>query len=223
VLKNVNLTVRSGEVIALVGESGSGKSTLVNLLGRLYDSTSGDIYIDGVSIKNFSLFDLRQNIALVTQDVFLFNESIETNIRAGNFSKAHADVKTSAEHANAHNFVLNTPDGYKTLVGDRGGRLSGGEKQRISIARAVFKDAPILILDEATSALDSASEVEVQKALDKLMEGRTAFVIAHRLSTVVKADRILVFNKGEIIEEGTHQQLMDKQGTYFEFTQLQRI
>lgn len=223
VLKNVSLTIKSGEVVALVGESGSGKSTLVNLLGRFYDTTSGDILIDGTSIKDFKLAELRQNIALVTQDVFLFNESIETNIRAGDFSKAASSVRSSAEDANAHDFVSRTPDGYQTMVGDRGGRLSGGEKQRISIARAIFKSAPILILDEATSALDSASEVEVQKGLDRLMEGRTAFVIAHRLSTVVKANRILVFKKGEIIEEGTHQQLMSRQGAYYEFTQLQRI
>jgi subfamily B ATP-binding cassette protein MsbA len=223
VLRNVNLKIKRGEVIALVGESGSGKSTLVNLLGRFYDPTSGEILIGGIPIRNFRLKDLRENIALVTQDVFLFNESIETNIRSGNFESGVRSVEDSAKMANAHDFIKRFPEGYTLLAGDRGGRLSGGEKQRVSIARAIYKNAPILILDEATSALDSASEVEVQKGLDKLMEGRTAFVIAHRLSTVSGSNRILVFKSGEIIEQGTHLELMNQQGTYFGFHQLQKI
>lgn len=223
VIRNVNLSIKRGEILALVGESGSGKSTLVNLLERFYDPTEGEILIGGVSIRDISLKELRQNIALVTQDVFLFNDTIETNIRAGNFEQEVYTVEASARMANAHDFIARTPEGYKSVAGDRGGRLSGGEKQRISIARAIYKNAPILILDEATSALDSASEVEVQKGLDKLMEGRTAFVIAHRLSTVVNADRILVFKDGEIIEQGTHSELMTRQGAYFNFHQLQKI
>lgn len=223
VLKNINLTVKRGETIALVGESGSGKSTLVNLLERFYDPTHGEIKIGGLSTQDMSLQSLRENIALVTQDVFLFNDTIERNIQSGNFSKEHYSAQDSAKMANAHDFISRMPEGYKTRAGDRGGRLSGGEKQRISIARAIYKNAPILILDEATSALDSASEVEVQKGLDKLMEGRTTFVIAHRLSTVMTADRILVFKNGEVIEQGSHQDLLNRKGAYFDFLQLQRI
>jgi ATP-binding cassette subfamily B protein/subfamily B ATP-binding cassette protein MsbA len=221
VLKNVNLTVKRGEVIALVGESGSGKSTLVNLLERFFDPTEGEILIGGVPIKSLSLFDLRKNVALVTQDVFLFNDTITHNIRSGNFEEESISVDQAAQHANAHNFILKADDGYDTNVGDRGELLSGGEKQRISIARAFYKDAPILILDEATSALDSASEVEVQRGIDQLMKDRTAFVIAHRLSTVAKASRILVMDKGHIVEEGSHQELMAKNGRYSHFQRLQ--
>lgn len=223
VLKNISLKIKRGELIALVGESGSGKSTFVNLLERFYDPSQGEILIDGLSTKDMNLFDLRQNIALVTQDVFLFNDTIARNIQSGNFNRETHTVEECARMANAHDFIARMPEGYNTMAGDRGSRLSGGEKQRISIARAIYKDAPILILDEATSALDSASEVEVQKGLDKLMEGRTAFVVAHRLSTIVKADRILVFKNGEIIEQGTHADLMSKQGVYFDFHALQRI
>ncbi len=223
VLKSISLKIKRGERLALVGESGSGKSTFVNLLERFYDPLEGEILIGGVSTRNISLHELREHIALVTQDVFLFNDSIERNIQSGNFGKQHYTVQESAQMANAHDFIARMQNGYETRAGDRGGRLSGGEKQRISIARAIYKNAPILILDEATSALDSASEVEVQKGLDKLMEGRTAFVIAHRFSTIVNADRILVFKHGEIIEQGTHQQLMEHKGTYYEFQQLQKI
>ena len=220
-LKNVNLTVRRGEVIALVGESGSGKSTLVNLLERFYDPTSGEILIDGISIARLSLTELRHNVALVTQDVFLFRDSIERNIQAGDLSKDPASVVASAKHANAHSFIMKTARGYANPVGERGSFLSGGEKQRVSIARAIFKDAPILILDEATSALDSVSEMEVQKGLNHLMENRTTFVIAHRFSTIFNADRILVMKNGEIIEQGTHQSLLASAGEYHNFFQLQ--
>lgn len=223
VLKNINVTIKRGEYLALVGESGSGKSTFVNLLERFYDPTEGEILIGGVPIRDIRLTELRRHIALVTQDVFLFNDSIAANIKSGNFENSSGSVESAARLANAHDFILKAPQGYDSLAGDRGGRLSGGEKQRISIARAIFKDAPILILDEATSALDSASEVEVQKGLDKLMVGRTAFVVAHRLSTVINADRILVFGKGEIVEEGSHQSLIAKRGAYFQFSQLQRL
>ncbi len=245
-LRNVNLTVNRGEVLALVGESGSGKSTLVNLLERFYDPTSGEIFIDDVPLGSIALRDLRHNIALVTQDVFLFRDTIARNIQAGDFAKGTghalvsgtretaagmasvsrlapdlAPIERAAKLANAHSFISTTPAGYANQVGERGSFLSGGEKQRVSIARAIYKDAPILILDEATSALDSVSELEVQKGLQHLMEGRTAFVIAHRLSTVFNANRILVMKKGEIVEQGTHASLLEQEGEYFRFFQLQ--
>lgn len=221
VLKNIKLKVKRGEIIALVGASGGGKSTLVNLLERFFDPNEGEILIGNVPLKEMSLRDLRAHIALVAQDVFLFGDTISYNIWAGDLSKDPAGVEDAAKIANAHNFVINTPDKYETRLGDQGSRLSGGEKQRISIARAVFKDAPILILDEATSALDSENEREVQKGLDQLMKGRTAFVIAHRLSTIMKADRILVLKDGCVVEEGSHESLMNKKGEYFNYQQLQ--
>lgn len=221
VLRNINLTIKRGELVALVGASGSGKTTLTNLLPRFFDPTGGQIYIGGVSIQDMDLKDLRKHIALVSQDVFLFSDSIERNIWAGDFSKSSHGVQQAARLANADGFVMHQSDGYQARVGDRGSLLSGGEKQRISIARAIFKDAPILILDEATSALDSESELEVQKGLDHLLSGRTALVIAHRLSTIAKADRILVLRQGQIIEEGSHDSLLEKRGEYFRFYQLQ--
>ncbi|MGE0764439.1 MAG: ABC transporter ATP-binding protein [Bdellovibrionales bacterium] len=221
VLRNVNLTVQRGEVVALVGASGSGKTTLTNLTARFFDPTEGEICIGGVPIRQMDLTELRHNIALVAQDVFLFSDTIEKNIWAGDFSKPVSGVEPAAKLANAHSFIMRTPEGYQNRVGDRGSLLSGGEKQRLSIARAIFKDAPILILDEATSALDSESELEVQKGLDHLLQGRTALVIAHRLSTIAKADRILVLSKGQIIEQGNHQQLLDQKGEYYRFFQLQ--
>jgi ATP-binding cassette subfamily B protein/subfamily B ATP-binding cassette protein MsbA len=221
ILKNVNLTIRRGERLALVGESGSGKSTIVNLLERFFDASSGEILIDDVNILDINLQDLRKNIALVNQDVFLFSDSIEKNIQAGDFDRQLADVPFMAKHANAHDFIMRMPQGYQSLVGDRGNLLSGGEKQRISIARAMFKNAPILILDEATSALDTSSEIEVQKGLDNLMEGRTALIIAHRLSTIQTADKILVLKSGRLVETGTHQELLDSKGEYHHFYSLQ--
>lgn len=221
VLRNVNLEIKRGEVIALVGESGSGKSTIVNMLERFFDPTKGRILIDDTPLNDFDLKDLRRNIALVTQDVFLFRDTIERNIQAGDFTRDISGVLPAAKLANAHSFIEKTPAGYMSPVGDRGNFLSGGEKQRVSIARAIFKDAPILILDEATSALDSVSEMEVQKGLNQLMQGRTAFVIAHRLSTVMKADRILVLKKGQVVEEGSHNQLLEAQGEYYSFFRIQ--
>ncbi|MCB0355905.1 MAG: ATP-binding cassette domain-containing protein, partial [Bdellovibrionales bacterium] len=221
VLNNINLHVKRGEIIALVGASGGGKSTMVNLVQRFFDPIEGEISIGGTNIKDMSLKVLRDHIALVAQDVFLFGDTIRYNIWAGDLSKSPEGVEKAAKIANAHNFIINTPDKYETRLGDQGSRLSGGEKQRISIARAVFKDAPILILDEATSALDSENEREVQKGLDQLMQGRTAFVIAHRLSTIMKADRILVLKAGRVVEEGTHDTLMQRQGEYYNFQQLQ--
>ncbi len=221
-LKNVSFEINRGDHIAFVGESGSGKSTIVNLLERFYDPASGEILIDGINISDINLKELRRNVALVSQDVFLFSDSIERNIQAGDFNRELKDVEPVAKSANAHNFIVQSGKGYKGSVGDRGNLLSGGEKQRISIARAFFKNAPILILDEATSALDSASEVEVQNGLDLLMEGRTALVIAHRLSTVQNADRIFVLKKGQIVETGSHSELLALQGEYSKFYELQR-
>lgn len=222
VLKNVNLKVKRGEVVALVGSSGGGKSTLVNLLERFFDPVDGEILIGGIPITELSLKDLRDHIGLVTQDVFLFADTIEKNIQLGSPNKDPEGIISAAQSANAHNFISQTPKGYKSRVGDRGELLSGGEKQRISIARAIFKNAPILILDEATSALDSESEGEVQKGLDKLMTGRTAFVIAHRLSTITNADRILVLKGGELVEQGNHEELLGQKGEYYRFHQMQR-
>lgn len=221
VLKNINLTVNRGEMIAIVGASGGGKSTLVNLLERFFDPTEGEVLIDGVNIRDMSLKDLRDHIALVTQDVFLFGDSIERNIQLGDLEKDVELVESAAKLANAHDFILRTEKGYESRVGDHGSRLSGGEKQRISIARAIYKNAPILILDEATSALDSESEKEVQKGLDSLLEGRTAFVIAHRLSTITRADRILVLKDGQIVEDGKHHELLEKKAEYFRYHKLQ--
>ncbi len=221
-LKNISFELHRGDHVAFVGESGSGKSTIVNLLERFYDPSHGEILIDGVNIRDIDLKALRRNVALVSQDVFLFSDSIERNIQAGDFSRPLSDVEPVAKSANAHQFIVTSGKGYKGLVGDRGNLLSGGEKQRVSIARAFFKNAPILILDEATSALDSASEVEVQNGLDLLMEGRTALVIAHRLSTIQGADRIFVLKKGQIVETGTHTELLALKGEYSKFYELQR-
>lgn len=227
VLRNISLKINRGEVVALVGASGSGKSTFVNLLERFYDPSSGGIYVDGVNINEMDLQDLRKNISLVSQDVFLFADTIEKNISFGQRtegaldSKQQDDIKQAARAANAHNFILKSADGYATRVGDHGAGLSGGEKQRVSIARAIYKNAPVLILDEATSSLDTESEQEVQKGLDQLMQGRTTFVIAHRLSTVVRATRILVFKKGEIVEQGSHQDLLQTKNEYFRLYTLQ--
>ncbi len=221
ILKNLNLEIKRGEVIALVGASGGGKSTLANLMGRFFDPSSGEILIGGVPIHQMQLKDLRAHIALVSQDVFLFGDSIEMNIHSGDFSKPIEGVQSAAQLANAHDFILKTPQSYESRVGELGSLLSGGEKQRISIARAIFKDAPILIMDEATSALDSESEKEVQMGLDSLVEGRTALVIAHRLSTIAKANRILVLKNGEVVEQGSHPELLNLKGEYFRFHQLQ--
>jgi ATP-binding cassette subfamily B protein/subfamily B ATP-binding cassette protein MsbA len=221
ILKNIDFTVERGQTIALVGESGSGKSTLVNLLARYFDPTSGSITIDDVPIQDMPLKELRDHIGLVTQDVFLFNDTIENNIHFGRPQRPLSEVPRSAELANAHGFISRLPKGYQSTVGERGSRLSGGERQRLSIARAIFKDAPLLILDEATSALDSASELEVQRGIEHLMQGRTSFIIAHRLSTIIHADLILVLKEGRIVETGTHKTLLNRQGEYFNFCSLQ--
>lgn len=222
VLKDFNLTVRKGEKIGIVGSSGGGKSTLVNLLPRFYELKEGSILIDGVDIRDYSLKSLRNIIAMVTQEIILFNATIKENILFGRADASNDDVIQAAKHANAHNFISKFPDGYDTNIGEMGEILSGGERQRIAIARAFIKDAPIIILDEATSALDTQSEREVQKALDELMEGKTAFIVAHRLSTLINATRIIVLKNGNIIEEGTHQELMNKKGEYYRLYMLQQ-
>jgi subfamily B ATP-binding cassette protein MsbA len=220
ILKNLNLKINKNEVIAVVGESGVGKTTLVNLIPRFYDIASGSIEIDNIDIKNVTLNSLRGNIALVTQDVILFNDSVKNNIAYG-FESDMIKIEEAARTAYAHDFIAKLPKGYDTVVGEKGARLSGGQKQRIAIARALHKNAPILILDEATSSLDAVSELEVQKAFENLMKGRTTIIIAHRLSTVMNADRIIVIDGGTIIQEGTHTKLIETEGPYKNLYNLQ--
>ena len=221
VLKDINLQIRSNEVIAFVGMSGGGKTTLVNLIPRFYDVTQGHIFIDDHDTKDVTIESLRAQIAIVTQQTILFNDTIKNNIAYGDIRKTEEDIIRAAKSANAHRFIMNLPKGYDSVIGEQGTRLSGGERQRISIARALLKDAPILILDEATSSLDTESEKEVQEALENLMMGRTTLVIAHRLSTIANADRIVVLVNGEIVEEGTHDSLLKRQGEYFKLYNMQ--
>jgi subfamily B ATP-binding cassette protein MsbA len=221
VLRDVNLKVRVGEVIALVGSSGGGKTTLVNLIPRFYDVTKGQILIDGADIRELTLKSLRDQIGIVTQQTILFNDTVRKNIGYGSFDRSEDQVIEAARAANAHEFIQSLPQGYDTIIGEQGVKLSGGERQRIAIARALLKNAPILILDEATSSLDSESEFEVQKALERLMANRTVFVIAHRLSTIRKAGRILVVQDGRIVEEGDHKRLMALGGEYRRLYRIQ--
>jgi ATP-binding cassette, subfamily B, bacterial MsbA len=223
VLCNINLTIEKGKTIALVGESGSGKSTLADLVSRFYDPTGGEILIDGIPISDVKLNDLRSLISFVSQDAVLFNDSIFNNISFGKEEANEEEVIRAAEVANAKSFIEQSEEKYHTYIGDRGLKLSGGQRQRVTIARAVFKNAPILILDEATSALDTESERLVQDAINKMMENRTAIVIAHRLSTIRHADEIIVLQKGSIVERGTHQSLIDKQGYYWKLVQMQEV
>jgi len=221
VLKDISLHVKVGEIIALVGMSGAGKTSLVNLLPRFYDVEKGQIRIDGYDIREVTLKSLREQIGLVTQQTILFNDTVRNNISYGNLKSTEQEILEAAKAANAHDFIQRLPQGYGTIIGEQGVKLSGGERQRLSIARALLKNAPILILDEATSSLDSDSETEVQRALEELMKGRTVFVIAHRLSTIRNAHRIVVFSEGQIVEEGTHEELISLQGEYRRLYDLQ--
>ncbi|MBK9283954.1 MAG: ABC transporter ATP-binding protein [Sphingobacteriaceae bacterium] len=221
VLKNINLNIPKGKTIALVGQSGSGKTTMADMLPRFYDCDSGEICIDGQNIKNLQLASLRNLIGVVTQESMLFNDTVAANISFGLQNVTPEKIENAAKIANAHEFISQLSGGYQTNIGDRGGKLSGGQRQRISIARAVLKDPQILILDEATSALDTESEKLVQEALSNLMKNRTSIVIAHRLSTIMNADEIIVLNKGEIIERGTHNQLLQAKGTYSKLCEMQ--
>jgi subfamily B ATP-binding cassette protein MsbA len=223
VLHDINLDVIPGEVVAIVGSSGSGKTTLVHLLPRFFDVTHGRLLIDGHDVRDLTVASLRSEIAIVTQDTILFNDTVRNNVAYGQPTVPHQKVEEAARAALAHDFIMGLPNGYDTMIGERGLRLSGGERQRISIARAILKNAPILVLDEATSALDTESESLVQTALQNLMTGRTVFVIAHRLSTVRRADRILVLENGMITDEGTHERLMAGTGTYRRLYDLQFV
>lgn len=221
IFSDFSLSVKAGEVLAIVGQSGSGKSTLVNLLPRFYDPSSGAVRVNGTDLKDMTLKSLRDMIAIVTQDTILFNGTVRENIAYANPQASMGEVETAAQAAQAHTFISAMPQGYDTNIGDRGMNLSGGQRQRLSIARALLKNPPILILDEATSNLDTQSESEVQIALENLMKGRTVFVIAHRLSTVKKANRIIVMRHGKVIEEGTHDVLLAKNGIYKDLYDLQ--
>ena len=221
VINDVSITIRKGETVALVGASGGGKSTLSELIPRFYDIQAGEILFDGVSVKEFNQESLRRKMSIVSQETVLFNDSIEGNILMGRPSATHDEVVEASKIANAHSFIMDSPEGYETNIGDRGTKLSGGQRQRISIARAVLKNPEILILDEATSALDTESEKLVQDALTKLLEGRTSVVIAHRLSTIYNADRIYVIDQGRVAEQGTHQELLAKGGIYAHLIEMQ--
>ncbi|MFA7383650.1 MAG: lipid A export permease/ATP-binding protein MsbA [Desulfurivibrionaceae bacterium] len=214
-LKNINLTVTAGEVIALVGTSGGGKTTLVNLIPRFFDATSGSITIDDHDLRDVTMESLRNQIAIVSQQTILFNDTVKNNIAYGDQNRSLNEIIAAAKAAHALDFINELPEGFDTVIGESGARLSGGQQQRISIARALLKNAPILILDEATSALDTESEREVQKALENLMKDRTTFVIAHRLSTIRNADRIIVIQEGKMVEEGDHQTMLKNKGAYY--------
>ncbi|MCP4371346.1 MAG: ABC transporter ATP-binding protein, partial [Deltaproteobacteria bacterium] len=221
VLKGININAKAGEIIALVGMSGGGKTSLVNLIPRFYDVSKGSVLIDETDIRDCSISSLREQIAIVTQDPILFNDTIENNIAYGNRNASNDEIEQAAKAAYAYDFIRSFPDKFDTTIGELGGRLSGGEKQRICIARALLKDAPILILDEATSSLDTESEMLVQKALENLMKGRTTFVIAHRLSTISYAHRIVVIVNGKIVEEGKHDVLLESHGEFHKLYQMQ--
>ena len=223
VLDDINLKIEKGKMVALVGSSGAGKSTLADLIPRFHDATSGQLLIDGVNIKEYSLSSVRAQMGIVTQEPILFNDSIANNISLGSPGANIAEIETAAMVANAHQFIMQKDENYQTNIGDRGNKLSGGEKQRLTIARAVLKNPPILILDEATSSLDTESERLVQDAINKMMQNRTSIVIAHRLSTIRHADEIIVLKKGKIVERGTHDELIKHEGFYNRLVFMQEI
>ena len=223
IIQGVSFEVRKGETVALVGPSGGGKSTLSELMERFYDTNSGDILFDGESIRNYKQDSLRSVMSLVSQDTVLFNDTIKSNIALGRPDATDDEIIEACKVANAHSFIMESPEGYETNIGDRGAKLSGGQRQRLSIARAVLKNPELLILDEATSALDTESEKLVQDALTKLLKGRTSVVIAHRLSTIMNADRIFVIDEGRIVEEGRHEELLAKGGVYAKLVELQNV
>ena len=223
ILDNIDLTIEKGKTIALVGSSGAGKSTLADLVPRFHDVTSGEVIIDGVNIKDYSLQSVRGLMSIVTQEPILFNDTIANNLRLGKPAATEEDIIQSAKVANAHDFILHKEKGYETNIGDRGTKLSGGERQRLTIARALIKNPPILILDEATSSLDTESERLVQDAINKMMQNRTSIVIAHRLSTIRHADEIIVLQKGKIVERGTHDQLLSQNGFYKRLVEMQEV
>jgi len=221
ILNKINLEINKGEVLAIVGPSGAGKSSLVDLIPRFYDVTEGSVLIDGIDIRNITMKSLRSFIGVVTQETILFNDTVKSNIAYGLQDVSSNKIIEAAKAANAHNFIQDLKDGYETIIGDRGTKLSGGERQRLSIARALLKNPPILIMDEATSSLDTESEVLVQQAIERLMKGRTSIVIAHRLSTVQNADKIIVLSDGKIVEEGAHAELLSKNGLYHKLYNMQ--
>lgn len=223
VLQNIDFDVRAGETIALVGMSGGGKSTIVSLIPRFFDVTDGDIRLDDQSIQSIEIESLRRNIGIVMQDNILFSDSVRSNIMMGNPDATEEEVIAAAKAANAHDFIMNLPKGYDTEVGERGVKLSGGQKQRIAIARVFLKNPPIIILDEATSALDLESEALIQQSLDELARDRTTIIVAHRLSTITSADQILVIENGMLMEQGTHEQLMNERGTYYNLYSIQDL
>jgi subfamily B ATP-binding cassette protein MsbA len=220
-LADIDLVIRPGEVIALVGSSGSGKTTLVGLLPRFYEPTAGRILVDGIPLGSYELGSLRAHIGIVSQEIFLFDDSVRNNIAFGRSGASPGDVEQAAKLAYAHDFILRLPEGYDTVIGERGVKLSGGERQRVAIARAILRDPPLLILDEATSALDTESERIVQLALANLMKNRTTLMIAHRLSTIQNADRIIVLDRGSIVEVGSHEELLRQGGIYHKLHAMQ--
>jgi subfamily B ATP-binding cassette protein MsbA len=223
ILDDVNLRIEKGKTIALVGSSGAGKSTLADLVPRFHDVTSGEVLIDGINIKEYSLHSVRSQMSIVTQEPILFNDTIANNIRLGKEDATEEDIMQAAKVANAHSFIIHKEEGYHTFIGDRGSKLSGGERQRLTIARALVKNPPILILDEATSSLDTESERLVQDAINNMMQNRTSIVIAHRLSTIRHADEIIVLQKGKIVERGNHEQLISRMGFYKKLVEMQEV